>query len=153
MAARILVVNDEQDILETFQFILTEEGYEVVIHPYLITNMSEVQHINPDLIILDLMFHRQNLGWNLLQKLKMYPGTTKIPVILCTAASNEVNEQIEYLHSKQIPVLLKPFDLEELLSAVRQQLTTHLPELLTKVAQQEDATAPTQLHKRDEKEA
>ncbi len=132
MAVRILVVNDDQDILDVFKTVLEDEGYEAILYRYLITDLSEIAQLNPDLIILDLMFDHQNLGWNLLQKLRMFPNTASIPVILCTAASRQVMEQVEYLKSKEIPIIFKPFDLDELLQAIHQQLAPPLAQQLEK---------------------
>ena len=52
----------------------------------------------------------------------MYPPTKDIPVILCTAALSEMREQEETLRQKKIPVLYKPFDMDELLKLVHQIL-------------------------------
>ena len=45
MGARVLVVNDTQEILELFREMLEEEGYDVVLPSYAIMDMDEIEHI------------------------------------------------------------------------------------------------------------
>ncbi len=71
MAARILVINDTQEILELFRMLLEEEGYEVVLAGFPIQQISDIEQIKPDLIILDFVFGDQKTGWQMLQMLKM----------------------------------------------------------------------------------
>ena len=118
MSKRILVINDDDSILELFQLILEDEGYEVDISLETIENIRDVETINPDLVILDLKIGMQEEGWIMLQKLRMYPPTQNIPIILCTAALSEVREQESTLEDKGIPVVYKPFSVDELLRAV-----------------------------------
>jgi len=97
--ARILVVNDIQVILELFRTLLEEEGYEVVLAGFPFQQISDIEHVNPDLIILDFVFGDQKTGWQMLQMLKMKRSTATIPVIACTAALDLVREQEGYLVS------------------------------------------------------
>lgn len=67
--------------------------------------VSDVERLHPDLIILDFKMGYHNAGWALLQKLKMYRPTKDIPLILCTAALSEVRQQEDMLRQKGIPVI------------------------------------------------
>ena len=58
----------------------------------------------------------------MLQQLRMYAPTMRIPILICTAALGEMLEQEETFHRKGIPVLYKPFDIDELLEVVYQLL-------------------------------
>jgi len=120
MAARILVVNDTQEILELFRTLLEEEGYEVILAGFPIQQISEIEQIKPDLIILDFVFGDQKTGWQMLQMLKMKRSTAAIPVLVCTAALDLVREQEGYLVSQGVHVVFKPFDIDSLLEAVKQ---------------------------------
>jgi DNA-binding response OmpR family regulator len=122
MAARILVINDTQEILELFRMLLEEEGYEVVLAGFPIQQISDIEQIKPDLIILDFVFGDQKTGWQMLQMLKMKRSTATIPVIVCTAALDLVREQEGYLVSQGVHVVFKPFDIDSLLEAVRQEM-------------------------------
>ncbi|GAC1362069.1 MAG: hypothetical protein NVS2B12_09390 [Ktedonobacteraceae bacterium] len=122
MAQRVLVINDDDSILELFQLILEQEGYAVDTSLETIENVREVERIKPDLVILDLKMGMQEEGWLMMQKLRMYAPTQNIPIILCTAALNEVREQEGVLEDKGIPVVYKPFSVDELLKAVHSVL-------------------------------
>ena len=122
MAARILVVNDTQSILELFRMVLEDEGYEVILASLPMQHVSDVEQIHPDLIILDLIFGSEKTGWQMLQMLKMYRATASIPIIVCTAAIHYAQEMEGYLVSKNVLVVYKPFDIEELLDAITQVL-------------------------------
>ncbi len=125
MTARILVVNDTQEILELFRMILEGEGYEVILAGFPIQQIHDVEEIDPDLIILDFVFGDQKLGWQMLQMLKMQRSTETIPVIVCTAALNLVREQEGYLVSQGVHVVYKPFDIDHLVVSVKQLLESH----------------------------
>ncbi|GHO67699.1 hypothetical protein KSC_065910 [Ktedonobacter sp. SOSP1-52] len=122
MPARILVINDEESILDLFRMILESEGYEFCSSTEAIENVTAVEELDPDLIILDLKLGMQEEGWLTMQKIRMYPPTQKIPIILCTAALEEAREQEETLQDKGIPIIYKPFDVDELLEVVQRML-------------------------------
>ena len=122
MAAHILVVNDTQDILEIFRLLLEDEGYKVTLSSFPLQKVGEITRLNPDLIILDVIFGEEKLGWQMLQLLKMQPATASIPIIICTAAEKAVREMEGYLVSKDVIVVYKPFELHDLLNAVAQAL-------------------------------
>ena len=125
MTARILVVNDTQEILELFRMILEGEGYEVILSGFPIQQIHDVEEIDPDLIILDFVFGDQKVGWQMLQMLKMQRSTESIPVIACTAALDMVREQEGYLVSQGVHVIFKPFDIDHLITSVKQLLESH----------------------------
>lgn len=119
---RILVINDTQELLEMFRMLLEMEGYDVVLSGMPILKVSEVEQIRPDLIILDLIFGDQKTGWQMLQMLKMQRSTAGIPVIVCTAALREVQEQEGYLVSQGVRVIYKPFDIDDLITMIERAL-------------------------------
>lgn len=119
MGKRILVINDTEEILQIFWDILTPEGYDVVLYSYAINDMDEVQRLKPDLVILDLIFGQEKTGWQMLQKMKMTRATATIPVIVCTAATKEVREIQGYLQAKGVSLVPKPFDIDDLLAAIK----------------------------------
>ena len=125
MSTRILVVNDTQEILELFRMILEGEGYEVILSGFPIQQIHDVEVINPDLIILDFVFGDQKVGWQMLQMLKMQHSTESIPIIVCTAALAMVREQEGYLVSQGVHVIFKPFDIDHLITSVKQLLESH----------------------------
>jgi DNA-binding response OmpR family regulator len=123
VATRVLVINDDESILELFQMLLQSEGYEVLTSVEAIENIADVAALEPELVILDLKLGMQEEGWIMLQKLRMYPPTAEVPVIVCTAALDIVRQQESTLQDKGIPVVYKPFSLDELLKAVHSVLS------------------------------
>ena len=125
MATRILVINDTQEILDMFRDILEFEGYEAILSSFPFSHIKEIEKIQPDLIILDFLFGgSQVMGWQMLQMLKMQRSTAVIPVITCTGAIHEVQEQESYLVSHGVHVVYKPFDIDHLLTTISKALAS-----------------------------
>lgn len=122
MASRVLVVDDDPYNLDLFHMLLQADGYEVILSNTGYQEMAEVEAIDPDLIIMDIRLPRKQEGFTLLQKLKLYQPTKDIPVIICTAAVEFIREHGESLQEKGIPVICKPFHIDDLLEAVHQSL-------------------------------
>ncbi len=121
-AKHILVINDTQEILDLFREILEEEGYRVSLYSYTFQDIAQVREVQPDLVILDFIIGGEDLGWQMLQKMKMTRDTMDIPVICCTAALALVRELEGHLRTKNVGVVLKPFDIDDLLEAVSASL-------------------------------
>ncbi len=118
----IVVVNDTQEILDLFRDILEEEGYRVSLYSYAFKDIADISALQPDLVILDFVIGGEAHGWQLLQKMKMTRQTKDIPVIVCTAALQLARELEGHLKTKNVGVVLKPFDIDELLEAVTMSL-------------------------------
>ena len=121
---RILVVNDTQEILALFADILTGMGHDMVPMSYAPDDLTRIAQIQPDLAIIDFVMGDQEFrGWQLVQKLKMSRDTRHIPLIVCTGARREVYEYEGWLTEKNVGLLFKPFDIEDLERAVEKILT------------------------------
>jgi len=81
MSKRILVVEDDYDILCVLTDLLNDEGYEVVGLTYTSSVTESVQESQPDLVILDFLLAGVNGGEHCLE-LKAHPEFSGIPVIL-----------------------------------------------------------------------
>lgn len=118
----IVVVNDTQEILELFREILEEEGYKVSLYSFAFNDVNEIIKLEPDLVILDLMIGGESVGWQLLQKMKMDRRTAKLPIVVCTAALRLMQEIEGHLRAKNVGIVLKPFDIDDLVHEVREHL-------------------------------
>lgn len=118
MPKRILVFNDTEEILQLFEEILVEEGYQVETHTLGERDIAHVKKQPPDLIISDHSITNEKLGWEFLQKLKMTKETAKIPLILCTTNLRLVGDNMGRISDSGVKVLPKPFEIEELLAIV-----------------------------------
>ena len=120
---RVLVVNDTQEILELFDDILTGLGLQVVLMTYAPRELDRVRDVKPDLVILDLIFgEREVLGWQLLQKIRMDRSLETLPVVVCSAALDRINELQGYLTEQKVVVIVKPFNVAQLEEAVLRAL-------------------------------
>ncbi len=119
MGGRIMVVDDDAAILDTYHEILTDDGFEVVGCRYPPSDLAEIERLDPDLIVLDLLFGADVAGIALLQALKANQGTAAIPMLMCTASDHALRQWQSLLASFHVPVVIKPFDLYEFLSMVR----------------------------------
>ena len=116
---RVLVVNDSLELLEMMGMLLQSQGYKPILHSYPLLNLNKIEQIKPDLIILDILFgNQQFIGWHMLDLLKLSSSTASIPVIICTAALKEIYEWQEYLVSRGVTVLLKPFLVDDMIDAI-----------------------------------
>jgi CheY-like chemotaxis protein len=121
----ILIVDDTQEILELMQELLEEEGYRVTTSLARL-DIDKIKALAPDVIVQDLLFEgTQEEGWKFLTLSQLDPELARIPLILCTAATRTVNEpeMAEQLDRLGIRVVLKPFNIEELLTVLAETLT------------------------------
>ncbi|MGI8404265.1 MAG: response regulator [Thermomicrobiales bacterium] len=122
-AKHILAINQSEDVLQLFKYLLEDDGYRVTTRPYIDKDLDAIVRLAPDLIILDYMWSEEDLGWSLLQMLRMNPGTAEIPIVLCTGAISKVEELQGHFDTMGIGVVLKPFDIATLLVAIEKALT------------------------------
>jgi DNA-binding response OmpR family regulator len=119
----ILVVNDTQEILDRFRDLLSAEGYGVATLAFSTKQIEAIAALQPHLIILDLVFDREYIGWQTLQKVRMHRATVQIPVLVCTAELRRAQEMEGFLAERGIGVLIKPFDSAALIAQVQRLLT------------------------------
>lgn len=119
MSASILLIDDDESVLEMMRLVLESEGYHVHTSLLVFEDLKEIEQLHLDLIILDFKIRGRENTWTFLQKLKLFPPTSAIPLVLCTAALKDVREQESILREKGIPVLYKPFDLKDFLFLVQ----------------------------------
>lgn len=121
MAQRILAIDDDQAILDMYTMLLQGEGYEIFIYQALIEDLQEIERLAPSLMILDLKFGKHLRGLPFIEKLRAYPPTKDLPIILTTAALAEVKPHEEKLQQEGITIFHKPFDIDELLAIIRKK--------------------------------
>ena len=90
MKKKVLVVDDERDIVELLRYNLSREGYDVIV-AYNGKEALEKAASRPDLVILDVMMPLLD-GFETCKRLKSDPPMSQIPVIFLTASSSEVDE-------------------------------------------------------------
>jgi DNA-binding response OmpR family regulator len=125
MSARITVINEDQAILALYRNLLEGQEYHVDMCRIVFDHPNDIERLRPDLIVLDLKFGRQTVGWQMLEKLCLYRPTACVPLVVCTAPNQEAREQEGQLQQRGIHVVYKPFDLDDFLRVVNDSLTAH----------------------------
>jgi DNA-binding response OmpR family regulator len=114
---RILVVDDSVEYLNFMQLLLSAEGFHADVASSMVAFSEQLRDARPDLVISDVRIPGQE-AFAVLTLLGDDERTRAIPVLLCTGATQEVEEQSERLQQAGVDVLFKPFDIEELLDRV-----------------------------------
>jgi two-component system phosphate regulon response regulator PhoB len=117
MKARILVVDDEKDLVNLVRYNLEKDGYEVVCAYDGSSVLNSVWSQRPDLIILDLMLPDRS-GYDICRDLKADSGTRPIPIIMLTARSSEYNRVTGFECGVE-DYVIKPFSPKELVLRVK----------------------------------
>ncbi len=113
---RILVVDDEQDLLEILKFNLETEGYEVATASSA-EEALQMDIASFDLLLLDVMMGGMS-GFAMARKLKDNPTTTNVPIIFLTARDTE-NDTVTGFNLGADDYISKPFSLREVMVRVR----------------------------------
>ena len=114
----VLVVDGSRPVLDLFHDLLVGEGYRVSLLTHPDADVEGIKRLGPDLIVLDLVFAGADSGWRLLEQLLWDEDTATIPIVVCSGAVHVVHRVADQLRDLGIPVVLKPFDVDELLRAV-----------------------------------
>ncbi|MBK8100482.1 MAG: response regulator [Planctomycetes bacterium] len=114
---KILVIEDEPDILEVIQYNLEREGYKVLPCRNGEQGLSRIRTDNPDLVILDLMLPGMD-GVEVCRQVKSDPVTRAIPLVMVTAKSEE-SDIVLGLGIGADDYITKPFSPRELIARVK----------------------------------
>jgi DNA-binding response OmpR family regulator len=118
---KILVVDDEKDVLLMLEKRLKAEGYSVITTTKGTNAIALAKSQHPDIIILDVVMPGMD-GGEVAAKLREHPLTRSIPVIFLTALLTKTEEyQGSHTISSNI-AFAKPFDTEELLAQIKELL-------------------------------
>ena len=115
--ALIYVVEDDKNISEIESFALKNAGHQIVECACAKEFHKQVQERIPDMVLLDIMLPDED-GLSILKKLRATPETRRIPVILVTAKTTEI-DKVKGLDSGADDYLTKPFGVMELISRVK----------------------------------
>jgi Response regulators consisting of a CheY-like receiver domain and a winged-helix DNA-binding domain len=113
---KILIADDEPDILEIIQYNLQNEGYEVATAKNGNEAIDQAKRFNPDLIILDIMMPGKN-GIEVCNILRLQPAFNKTLIIFLTALSDEGTE-VKGLETGADDFITKPISPKVLVSKV-----------------------------------
>lgn len=118
---KVLIVDDEQDIVESIKFVLETEGYECFTAYNGEDGLKLAKELNPNLIILDIMMPKIN-GYKISRLLKFDTKYKDIPIIMLTARSQDEDKLIG-AETGANEYITKPFDLENVINTVNKYLS------------------------------
>jgi DNA-binding response OmpR family regulator len=116
--SRILIVDDDETVLQTFAKALSLEGYDVRVAASPLTGLQEVDDAPPDAILLDLRMPFVN-GIGFLYRLRARESSRHIPVAIITGDSCVDDPALQEMHDLEADVHFKPIWLEEVLTVTR----------------------------------
>ncbi|GAB5445654.1 response regulator transcription factor [Gymnodinialimonas sp.] len=113
---RILIVEDESNILEALSFILSRAGWDVRGHGKGEDALQEIARLSPDILVLDVMLPGRS-GFDILADLRAAPETKALPVLMLTA-KGQAKDREQAMALGANGFLTKPFSNAELLQVV-----------------------------------
>lgn len=122
---RVLVVDDEPDVVTFIQRALESEGMQVICAYDGISALDLVETERPDLVLLDIMMPMMS-GYEVCEQLKANPQTKHIPVLCVTSAQSEGTRKSTQAAGAQA-LLVKPFIPRELVAQIRRHLPSPQP--------------------------
>src|SRR6266704_1749162 len=116
---KVLVIEDEDNIVELIKLGLRYEGFQVESASDGLQGLSAAQRINPDMVILDLGLQPGGIdGLEVCRRLRINPTTQDLPILMLTAR-DEPRDRVLGLDTGADDYLTKPFSFEELVARIR----------------------------------
>ena len=117
MGKRVLLIEDEPNIIEAISFILTRDGWTVHTHEDGSSAVERVRSLPPDLVILDVMLPGRS-GFDILKDLRGREETRDLPVMMLTARGQSKDREMA-MELGATHFMTKPFSNAEILESVR----------------------------------
>ncbi len=118
---KILIIDDDFDILETTGELLKFEGYEIDCASSTEEGLKSIEAEYPDLVILDLVFpEAENLSFSVAEEIKRHHPS--LPVIILTAINREFAFGGEKISSQIDEFLVKPVDIQHLIKLIEKHI-------------------------------
>jgi CheY-like chemotaxis protein len=120
--ARITVINDSSEFLDVMDDLISAIGHQMTGFNAVAVSIEEVVASQPLLIVLDLRLENQAQeisGWELLALARAHQALQSVPIILCTAATWELEKRADDLaRIAQVHIRTKPFAVEDMVALI-----------------------------------
>jgi DNA-binding response OmpR family regulator len=120
MSKKILIADDEPNIVISLEFLMQNSGYQVATAANGDEALRQITELRPDLILLDIMLPQKN-GFEVCQKIRENPAWNGIKVVMLTAKGRE-SEVTKGLALGADAYITKPFATKDLLAQVQRLL-------------------------------
>ncbi|ENO89623.1 response regulator transcription factor [Thauera linaloolentis] len=117
MAKKILIADDEQNIVISLEFLMKREGFEVVVANDGEEAARRIRSDCPDLVLLDVMMPKKS-GFEVCQEIKADPAMAAVRILMLTAKGRDT-EVAKGLALGADAYMTKPFSTKELVEKVR----------------------------------
>ncbi|GAK56558.1 response regulator receiver sensor signal transduction histidine kinase [Candidatus Vecturithrix granuli] len=145
----ILIVDDNPTNLSVLFEYLEESGYELAVAQSGEETLQQLEHVQPDLILLDVLLPGID-GFELCRQLKEHPATAKIPIVFMTALANDIDKVKGFL-AGGVDYITKPLHHEEVLVRINSHLQIQRLQRELKEYQQQLNVQNTLLAQKDER--
>ena len=120
MPSKVLIADDEQNIVMSLEFLMETSGFEVRTASNGEEALAALETFRPDLVLLDVMMPRRN-GYEVLQAIRNNPALRDIKIIMLTAKGRDVDVE-KGLGLGADAYVTKPFATKELVAKVKEML-------------------------------
>lgn len=120
MAARILIADDEENIVISLEYLMKREGFEVSIAQDGEQAVAMIRGERPDLVLLDVMMPKKS-GFEVCQEIKADPDLNSVRIVMLTAKGRET-EVAKGMALGADCYITKPFSTKELVERIRSML-------------------------------
>ncbi|MBI4757310.1 MAG: response regulator [Betaproteobacteria bacterium] len=120
MTKKVLIVDDEPNIVISLEFLMKKEGFEVSVVGDGEAALEKIAQFSPDLVLLDVMMPRRS-GYEVCQQIRANPAWAGIRVVMLTAKGREA-EMAKGIAMGADAYMTKPFSTKALVAQVRQLL-------------------------------
>lgn len=118
MSKKVLLIEDEQNIIEAVKFILSRDGWDVNTHSNGHDAIDAVRQREPDLVILDVMLPGKS-GFDILSEIRSDQALNGLPVLMLSARGQAKDVEMA-VRAGANRYMTKPFSNSEVLDAVRE---------------------------------
>lgn len=128
MNKRVLLVDDDKDLVASTKAVLEANGFEVAAEHNGSAALKAIAAQRPDLIVLDVMMDTDAEGFTVAYKLESDPATRQLPIVLMTGFMDHMaakRESFDFINGRDWPaakLMKKPVPMAELLATIRQLL-------------------------------
>ena len=121
--AVVLVVNDDDNALDMYEEVLMALGHEPVTKETMASGPETVRDVGAEALVVDLQRpDEDDYGMRIIEDLRADDEMRAIPIVLCTGAADVVQSVRPRLDALGVPIVVKPFSLDELERALARAL-------------------------------
>lgn len=121
MGKRVLLIEDEPNIIEAIRFVLSRAGYIVDTHSDGSTALAAIRSKMPDMVILDVMLPNRS-GFDILRDLRAENDMATLPVLMLTARGQKKDREMAERYGAS-RYMTKPFSNADMISSVADLLS------------------------------